>query len=148
MSPIKLIHQIERLIIFALSFMLLISVLLATIDLGHDIYLAILTPPFLLITTEELFAFFRHFLIVIIALELMKLLVLRLKDEAMNAEIVIEVTLIAICNEIITFDYHTADGLLLVGVSTLLAAISISYYLFRKSRVNDRLKTPKEFQSP
>jgi len=137
MNAPKFTAHIEKYIIYVLVFMLLISVVLATINLGHDIFLAIESPPFLLLTTEQLFSFFRHFLIVIIALELLKLLTLKLKNEPTNAEIVIEVTLIAICNEVITFDYHNASGPLLLGVAALLTAVAISYYLFRKVRLGN-----------
>ena len=128
---ISVVEILERVLIFVLLAMLMVATILATIDLGYEIYEAIIKPPFLLITPEQLFKFFRLFLYVLIGMELLKLLRIRLDNKGVHVQIVIEVTLIALCNEIITIDYHEAQGPTLYGAAALLVAIAVAYYIFK-----------------
>lgn len=128
-----IVETIERVVVLFLIALMLIATGSAIFDLTNKLYHEIfIEPPFLMLDPRKLFEFFRLFLIILIALELLKLLRIRLNKEGFNVEIVIEVTLIALCNEIITLDYHEISGVLLMGISSLLLAISGSFFVFRR----------------
>ena len=131
---IRIVEVLERILIFVLLAMLMVATILATIDLGSEIYKAVIEPPYLLITPEQLFKFFRLYLYVLIGMELLKLLRIRLDNKGVHVQIVIEVTLIALCNEIITIDYHEAQGPTLYGTAALLVANAVAYYIFKNFR--------------
>src|SRR6266850_324424 len=100
----KFVEKAEALIIYVLIAMLLVAVILGTVQLGHELVLTILRPPFLLIEPQALFESFGLFLIILIGMELLKLLKLHLVHHRLRPEVVIEVAIIAVCNKIVTLD--------------------------------------------
>ena len=130
----KLIEKIEKSIIYILITMLLVAVILGTVALGYELIQTILKPPFLLIEPQALFASFGLFLIILIGLELLKLLKLHLLHNRLQPDVVIEVTIIAVCNKVVTLDLKLLDGEMLIGLAALLLALSAGYYVFTKTR--------------
>ena len=130
----KHLELIEKVVIGALLALLFLGILLGTIELGAELFQAVIAPPFLLITTRTLFHFFGQFLIVLVGLELLKLLKLRFQHREIRPELVFEIALIAICNEIVTYNQENTNGMVMVGTAALVTALSISYYVFFKAR--------------
>ena len=130
----KILEFIERLVIGALLILLFIGIILGTIELAYELLQAAIAPPFLLITPRTLFRFFGLFLIILVGLELLKLLKLRFEYKEIRPELVFEIALIAICNEIVTYNQDSTNGMIMVGTAALVTALSISYYVFFRAR--------------
>lgn len=130
----KLVEKTETLIIYILIALLLVAVILGTVQLGYELTKIISQPPFLLIEPQALFASFGLFLIILIGLELLKLLKLHLLHHKLRPEVVIEVAIIAVCNKVVTLDLKLLGGETLIGLASLLLALSAGYYVFTKAR--------------
>ena len=130
----KLIERIETSIIWALMFLLLVSVTLGTFELGRVLAMEIFEPPFLLIDPATLFRSFGLFLVILIGLELLKLLKMHLSHHELKPELVIEVAIIAICNKIVTLDVKAMQADSILGLAALLFALSAGYYVFTRNR--------------
>jgi uncharacterized membrane protein (DUF373 family) len=130
----KFLELVEKVVVGALLLLLLLGVILGTIELGSELFQAVIAPPFLLITPRTLFHFFGLFLIILVGLELLKLLKLRYLHKEIRPELVFEIALIAICNEIVTYTREDTNGTIMFGTAALVVALSVSYYVFFKAR--------------
>jgi uncharacterized membrane protein (DUF373 family) len=133
-ETMKILELIERVVIGALLILLFLGIFLGTIELGFELYQAVIAPPFLLITPTTLFRFFGQFLIILVGLELLKLLKLRFEHKEIRPELVFEIALIAICNEIVTYNQENTNGMIMIGTAALVTALSVSYYVFFRAR--------------
>ena len=130
----KLVEKVEAIVIYVLIGMLLLSIVLGTIALGHTLVGTIVSPPFLLIEPQTLFLSFGLFLVILIGLELLKLLKLHLSHHKLQPSIVIEVAIIAVCNKVVTLDTKTLPAETIYGLAALLLALSAGYYVFTRVR--------------
>jgi len=60
-------------------------------------------------------------------------------EDKIKPEIVVEVAVIALCNKIITLDLKHTDGIVLLGIASLLAGLSVSYFVLRFRTMNKNL---------
>jgi uncharacterized membrane protein (DUF373 family) len=130
----ELVERVERIILWLLIILLMLSVLLGTIELGRVVIDEIILPPFLLISTDVLFHSFGLLLIVLIGLELVRLLKLHLSNERHKHEIVIEVAIIAMCNKVVTLDLKTTPPNIILGLAAVLVALALGYFVLSKAR--------------
>jgi uncharacterized membrane protein (DUF373 family) len=138
----KILDLAEKAVIGALLALLFAGIILGTIELGNELLQAVIAPPFLLITPKTLFRFFGLFLIILVGLELLKLLKLRFEHKEIRPELVFEIALIAICNEIVTYNQENTNGMIMVGTAALVTALSISYYVFYRARRESEAAQP------
>ena len=142
----KILELIEKIVIGVLLILLFLGIILGTIELGYELYIAAMAPPFLLITPRTLFRFFGQFLIILVGLELLKLLKLRFEHKEIRPELVFEIALIAICNEIVTYNQENTNGMIMVGTAALVVALSVSYYVFFRARRESESSAPQADQ--
>ncbi len=128
---LKVVDVIEKFIIRALIILMMLAILLGTIELGRVIILDIFAPPAFLIDISKLFESFGLVLIILIGIELLKVMKMFLTEDRIKPEIVVEVAVIALCNKVITPDLKHTDGVVLLGVASLLVGLSVSYFVLR-----------------
>jgi uncharacterized membrane protein (DUF373 family) len=131
---LQILEKLEKVVIGILLLLLVLGITLGTIETGSELYYAVVAPPFLLITPKTLFRFFGLFLIILVGLELLKLLKLRYQHKEIRPELVFEIALIAICNEIVTYNQEDTKGMVMFGTAALIMALSVSYYVFFRAR--------------
>ena len=93
---IGFLKKFERVIVYSLIVMMILTVSLTTIELGWIIIRDVITPPIILLEIEELLEIFGFFLLVLIGVELLETIKAYLTEKVVHVEIVIEVALIAI----------------------------------------------------
>jgi uncharacterized membrane protein (DUF373 family) len=76
---------------------------------------------------------FGGFMLILIGVELMKTVAMYLLSHEMHVEVVFTVAMIGIARHAIDLDLAHLEGLQLIGLSTLLVALALGYYLFRKA---------------
>lgn len=133
---LKIVEQIEKLIIRALVILLLAAMVLGTIEVGRITLLEIFAPPFLLLDISKIFEGFGLILVILIGLELLKILKMFLAEDKIKPELVVEVAVIALCNKIITLDAKHTSGDVLLGIAAILVGLSIGYFVFRFRAAN------------
>jgi uncharacterized membrane protein (DUF373 family) len=127
----KYLVKIEKVIILALLVMMVLVVFLSTIELGWIIIKDISTPPILFLEIDELLEIFGMFLLVMIGVELLETVMMYLKNRSVHVEVVFTVALIAVARKVIILDVKELSSLTLVGIGTIIIALSIGYYLLR-----------------
>ncbi len=130
---LSIIERIEKYIVYILVFMLLLSVVLGTIELGRAILTGIIAAPFFLVEIHTLFESFALFLVIVIGLELLKSIKSYLVNGYINPAFVIEVAIIALGNKLITLDLKSSPPEFLWGMASILLGLSITYFILKKA---------------
>jgi uncharacterized membrane protein (DUF373 family) len=127
--------RLTKWIIVALTVALVISMLFGTADLLYEsVFKTIVSndPYPILIKTEELYAIFAAVLIIIVGYELFKSLYIIIQSNQMPVKSITKVAAIAMANKVITLNLKEIEPIELFGISTLIIAIGVSYFLFQK----------------
>ncbi len=125
--------KFKKLIIEFITLMMAFVLLLSTVELGYIILKDTLTPPIFLLDIEELLEIFGLFMLVIIGIELLETIMKTYLSENVNhVEVVIAVAMIAIFRKVIILDVKDLSGLSLIGIASIILALTVGYYLIKK----------------
>ena len=131
---IDLLKKFERYLIQSLMVMMAFVLLMATIDLGWTIIKDILRPPFMVINVTQLLDMFGLFMLVIIGIELLETIKKTyLTHEIPHYEVVLSVAIIAIARKVIILDIEETTSLSLIGIASIIMALTIGYYFMKKT---------------
>jgi uncharacterized membrane protein (DUF373 family) len=137
LKDLKLLASLDgfkRVLIFAITFMMGLVLLLATIDLGYYLYLNVVdAPPYFLLSVKEILDLFGIFLLVLIGIELFETLEIYIKENVIHIEVVLTVALIALARKVIILDVNKFESGTLFAIASLILALSIGYYLVRRA---------------
>jgi uncharacterized membrane protein (DUF373 family) len=128
------LKQISKYIIYALMFILVISMLLGTIDLFVLFIKKIVDPtPYpLLIDIEEMYSIFSFLLIIVVGYELFKSMYLILKVDLIPVKSILKIAAIALANKVITLNLKEIEINELFGLAALIVCIGVAYFFFHK----------------
>jgi uncharacterized membrane protein (DUF373 family) len=137
---INVLKKYERLMIQALMVMMALVLGLATIDLAWLIVKDIITPPYLFLSVNQLLDIFGLFMLVVIGIELLETIMKTYITQGQpHYEVVLSVAIIAIARKVIILDLKEVDSLSLVGIACIVVALTVGYYLMKKSQPDDRV---------
>lgn len=83
---------------------------------------------------------FSLFLIILIGLELLETIKVYLKEDLLKVELVILVAIIAIARKVIIWDFDKYSYLELIGLATMILALSAGYFLLKKAGLTISVK--------
>ncbi len=127
------IKRFETWLAKLLSLFMIAVILVSTIDLGLILLRVILEPPenFLGRVLIDIFGFFLN---VLIALEILENITAYLRKNAVQVELVIVTSIIAVARKIIILDFDKVDGIDIIGLGIAIFALSISYWIVRNTK--------------
>jgi uncharacterized membrane protein (DUF373 family) len=132
------LKKYEKLMIQALMVMMALVLGIATIDLGWLIIKDIINPPFLLLSVNQLLEIFGLFMLVIIGIELLETIMKTyITQNQPHYEVVLSVAIIAIARKVIILDVKEVDSLSLLGIAATILALTVGYFLMKKSHPAD-----------
>jgi uncharacterized membrane protein (DUF373 family) len=134
---LDLVGKIERVIIIVLLFSLLLVVLYTTVvflvmlfgGIGAGIKNSFSSENNIIIHLHRVFG---GFLSVLIGIELLHTIKMYLKEDIVHVEIVLLVALIGISRHVIDLDFTHLKPLTIIGISSLIIALSVGYFLIKK----------------
>lgn len=133
-----LLKRFEKWMIQALMVMMAFVLGLATLDLGWLIIKDIVQPPFLLLSIDQILDIFGLFMLVLIGIELLETIMKTYITQGQpHYEVVLTVAIIAIARKVIILDLKEIDGSGLLGIASIVAALTAGYYLMKKSQSED-----------
>ncbi len=114
--------------------MMAVVLALSTIDLGWRIVRSIIQPPFFFMDIDRLLELFGLFMLVIIGLELLETIMKSyLSQGEQHYEVVLSVAIIAIARKVIILDLGRVDGLMLVGIASIIIALTVGYFFMKRA---------------
>jgi uncharacterized membrane protein (DUF373 family) len=128
-----LLKKFERIIVSTLLVMMAVTILLATVELAWLIIKDVITPPIILLEINELLDIFGLFLLVLLGIELISTLKTYLIENVVHVEVVFAVALIAIGRKVIILDIKEISSLSLLGIAAIIIALSVGYFLVKRT---------------
>ena len=134
-----IMRKIEKVMIQALMVMMAIVLGLATLDLAWLIIKDIITPPYVILSVNQLLDIFGLFMLVLIGIELLETIMKTyITQDQPHYEVVLSVAIIAIARKVIILDVKEIDSLSLIGIGSIVLALTAGYFLMKRSRSYDR----------
>lgn len=134
-----ILKKIEKVIIHALMVMMAIVLGLATLDLGWLIIKDVISPPYVILSVDQLLDIFGLFMLVLIGIELLETIMKTfITQDQPHYEVVLSVAIIAIARKVIILDVKEIDSLSLIGIASIVLALTAGYFLMKRGRSYDR----------
>jgi uncharacterized membrane protein (DUF373 family) len=135
----NILKKYEKFMIQALMVMMAIVLGLATLDLGWLIIKDIMKPPFFLLDVKDLLDIFGLFMLVVIGIELLESIMKTYITQGQpHYEVVLSVAIIAISRKVIILDLKEVDSLSLIGIASIIVALTVGYFLMKRSQSHDK----------
>ncbi len=132
-SPlIKKLYWLVDQSVRVLAILMVFVILMGVIDVGWTIYQKLITPPVFILTISDMLATFGAFMAVLIAIEILINITVYLRDDVIHVKIVMATALMAIARKVIIMDFETLEASYVYGISAVLLATSIAYWLIHK----------------
>ncbi len=131
---IAYLEKFERIVTHALLVMMAGVVVLSTIELAWLLSKDVLSPPLFLLGHDELLELFGQFLLVLIGIELMHTMKIYIEHRLIYLEAMLTVALTAVTRKIVVLDTNELPEGTLLGIATMVFALTLGYYLVRRSR--------------
>ena len=94
----------------------------------------ILSPPLVLLDSDELLEIFGYFLLILIGIELLETFSIYLHERAINVQVVLLVAMIALARKVIILDAEEIPSLTLIAIGFIILALAAGYYLVKRSQ--------------
>jgi uncharacterized membrane protein (DUF373 family) len=130
----KILKLFEKYIVLFLLLLMMLTVAATTIELTTVLYTQLMKPPYLALDVDEAIEVFGFFLMVLIGLELLDSIKIYIEKHRVHAEVVFLVAIIAVSRKVIILDYSNTAPETLWGISSIILALSIGYFLVRRSQ--------------
>lgn len=129
----KMFRIFEKVIVVVLIGLMMLAVLVSTVELAVILFQQLMKPPVFLLSIKEMLEVFGFFLMVLIGLELLETIKAYLQEDRLHAEVVLLVALVAVSRKVIILDYKELAPGMLYGMSALIVALGIGYFLVRRA---------------
>ncbi len=129
------VSSLESLIARLLTMLLVGVTILAVFDLARYLLTDLFLDPVGSFSTS-LIEIFGLFLNILIALEILENITAYFQKQVVQVELVIITSLTAVARKIIIFDFEKLNGIDLLGLGVATLALSISYWLVRRTNDN------------
>jgi uncharacterized membrane protein (DUF373 family) len=129
---LRWVGLVEQAVVVAALFLMVVLVIESTVELGWLVVDRLVRRPLDLIESGRLLDVFGAILLVLIGLELLVTLRAYLRDHVLHLHVVLEVALVALARKVIVLDLERYDGLTLLGLGALVAALSLAIHLQRR----------------
>ena len=130
------IDQVEGFVAKILSLAMVGVILVGVFDLIILLAQEIFTPP-VGFFNKTLFEIFGLFLNILIALEILENISAYLRKHAVQVQLVIVTSLVAVARKIIILDLEKITGTEIIGLSIAILALSISYWIISRTTPED-----------
>lgn len=129
----KILKTFEKLIVMSLLILMMLAVLVSAVELAVILFQQLMKPPVFLLDITEMLEVFGFFLMVLIGLELLESIKAYLEEDRVHAEVVLLVAMVALSRKVIILDYKEITPGMLYGMSALIVALGIGYFLVRRA---------------
>lgn len=137
-SMLEKLAKFQNAVLLALTWLMALVVLLATVELFYSIVKAMATPPLVFLEIDHLLNIFGHFLLVLIGIELLDTFKIYIEENVINVQVVLLVAIIAVSRTVITLDIKSLPNMTLIGIGFIILSLSIGYYLVKKSQMDEK----------
>ena len=129
---IEFLHRIIRFAVKILAVLMVLVIVWGIGDVIYVLYQRITSPPFLLLSINDILATFGAFLAVLIAIEIFINISMYLKTDVIPVRLVVATALMAISRKVIIFDFEKITPPFIIGTAAVVLALGVTYWLISK----------------
>ena len=129
---IEYLHRIIRFAVKVLAVLMVLVIVWGIGDVVYVLYQRITTPPFMLLSINDILATFGAFLAVLIAIEIFINITMYLKTDVIPVRLVVATALMAISRKVIIFDFEKITPPYIIGSAAVILALGVTYWLISK----------------
>jgi uncharacterized membrane protein (DUF373 family) len=129
MMPV--VERFEHFVTTILLLFMMLAILAATVDLGRQMFAALIAEPFLLLDVTEVSNIFGFVFMVLIGLELLETIKTYLSSEQLHVEVVFLVAMIAVARKVILLDVKHLEAPVLYGIAAIIFALAVGFFFLR-----------------
>ncbi|MDA0266998.1 MAG: phosphate-starvation-inducible PsiE family protein [Cyanobacteria bacterium] len=123
--------QVEGIVARVLSLAMIVVVIVTIMDLGVVLFQSLMHPDAAGFFNTTLTEIFGLFLSVLIALEILENITAYMRQHVVQVELVIATALVAVGRKLIILDLEKVSGVSLIGLSSAILALAVSYLIVR-----------------
>jgi len=143
----KMFKIFEKVIVVVLIGLMMVAVFVSTVELAVILFHELMKPPVLLLSIAEMLEVFGFFLMVLIGLELLETIKAYLQEDRVHVEVVLLVALVAVSRKVIVLKYKELTPEMLYGLSAVIVALGIGYFLVRRALHQNAVDTKPSTKS-
>jgi len=129
---IEFLHRIIRFAVKVLAVLMVMVIVWGIGDVIYVLYQRIISPPFLLLSINDILATFGAFLAVLIAIEIFINISMYVKTDVIPVRLVVATALMAISRKVIIFDFEEVTPPFILGTAAVVFALGVTYWLISK----------------
>jgi len=129
---IEYLHRIIRFAVKVLAVLMVLVIVWGIGDVVYVLYQRITSPPYLLLSINDILATFGAFLAVLIAIEIFINISMYLKTDVIPVRLVVATALMAISRKVIIFDFEEITPPYILGSAAVILALGVTYWLISK----------------
>lgn len=129
----KTCKTFEKGIVWVLLSLMMLAIVASTVVLATILFTQLMIPPIFALNTQEAIEVFGFFLMVLIGLELLESIRIYLQENRVHVEVVFLVAIIAVSRKVIIIDYNKTAPEILFGMSAVILALALGYFLVRRA---------------
>ncbi len=126
---VQFLRKIIHVAVKVLAVLMTAVILLGVADVCWVLYQKLVTPPFLMLTINDILATFGAFMAVLIAIEIFVNIIIYLRDDIIHVKIVLATALMAIARKVIILDYDEISPDYVWATAGVTLAMAIAYWL-------------------
>jgi len=129
---LKYFENFQKILYYIILFFLALVLIFTIFNLCSLVVTLLIDDGQFILESNELAQIFGYFLLVLIGIEFFDSIMTYLKDNVMHVEVIVMVAIIAVARKIILLS-SDVDEPHVLGLSALILALGIAYYLIRRS---------------
>ena len=129
---IQWLNRTIRLGVKFLALLMVIVIISGLFDVLYILYEKFKSPPYFLLTIEDMPATFGAFLSILIAIEIFLNITLYIRSDVIPVKLVVATALMAICRKVIVFDFKHLPPEYVTASSWVVIALGVTYWLIEK----------------
>lgn len=130
------LHNIILYVIKALAILMVVVILASLVDVIYIIYDDIFEGATLgKFHVEGILRVLGAFIAVLIAIEIYNLIVVYIREDSIQAKVVLSTALIAIARKIIIFDYKSIAPSYIYATAAMVVAVSLAYWVVTQKQI-------------
>jgi uncharacterized membrane protein (DUF373 family) len=141
---IQNLRSLIRLAVRAMAVLMTLVIFWGVIDVAWVLYKELRTPPYGLLTINDILATFGAFMAVLIAIEIFVNISIYLRQDVIHVKIVLATALMAIARKVIILDFDKTSPPYIYATAAVVLAMGVAYWLVVRHTEPETPVTPED----
>ena len=132
---INFAHTIIRYAVKVLAFLMVFVIIWGILDVVWVLYTKLISPPYFLLSINDILTTFGAFMAVLIAIEIFVNIVMYLESDVIHVRLVLDTAVMAAARKVIVLDFKELDPMEILSLGAVIAALGLCYFFVSSGTV-------------